>query len=292
VEPPGREPSATRVVVVRAAGDPALASALGPGVRETVFGEARALSLQTLPTDASCADLDCAEQFLATGAADLAVLVELTGAGGVCERVSVTVVSSEGTRFSGAANVPSSGVPDAARTALRQAIARSRGEAMPTLSVDGTPPGASIFVDGVAWGGLPHEEPIAPGEHRLEVRARGHAAERREVTVGSDDLRLRFDLAAVEEGSGSDATPLWVSGAGALALGIAGVLVGTLGFAMGETCTDATCATYSRPDVGASAAWLATGGALVIGGSVLMGLAASTGGTSGSQARLTLATRF
>jgi hypothetical protein len=290
--PPDAMPP-TRLVVLRVGGDPTLASALGPGVRETLFVEARTLSYRTLPTDAGCEDAGCAEQFLATGAAELAVVVELAGAAGICERVVITVISSEGARFQGAANVPASGVPDAARVALRQAIARVRGEAMPTLGVEGTPAGAQIRVDGVEWGVVPHEEPVSPGTHQLEVRARGHRTERREVTVSAEDLRLRVDLSPSTEERGTDATPLWAAGIGALALGVAGIVVGTIGLAMGESCVDATCASYTRPDVGASAAWMAAGGALAIGGGVVLGLAASTGSeTTGTTARASLGARF
>jgi hypothetical protein len=301
-EPPPGAP--TRLVVLRVGGDPTLASALGPSLRETLFVEARTLSYRTLPTDAGCDDAGCAEQFLATGAADLAVVVELAGTSGVCERVTVTVVSAGGERFRGAANVAASGVPDAARIALRQAIARLRCEAMPTLTVEGTPAGAQIRVDGIEWGVVPHEEPVSPGTHRFEVRARGHRTDRREITVGAEDLRLYVELAPAADGdAATDTTPLWVAGAGALALGMAGVVVGVLGMAMGESCVGADCASYTRPDVGASAAWMAAGGALAIGGGVVIGLAASTGSQStdgqstdgqraGTAARLSLGARF
>ncbi|GAB4195329.1 MAG: hypothetical protein OHK0013_01450 [Sandaracinaceae bacterium] len=290
---PSDAASRPRILVLRVGGDPTLASALGPGVRETLFAEARTLSYTTLPTDAGCEDTACAEQFLSTGAADLAAVVELTGSSGICERVTITIVSGGGARFRGAANVPASGVPDAARAALRQAIARARGEAMPTLGIEGTPTGAQIRVDGVAWGVVPHEEPVVPGVHRLEVRARGHRSEHREINVGAEDLRLRIELSPGTDEDGADATPLWASGIGALALGVAGIVVGTIGLAMGESCVDAMCESYARPDVGASALWMAAGGALVIGGGVVLGLAASTGGeSSGTTARLSLGARL
>jgi len=287
---PQRVEAPQRLLLLQVGGDPNLAAPLGPGLREALFQEARTLQLVPLPTDGSCADLECGLAFLSTGAADIAVHLELFGAGGVCEGVQVTVVVAEGRRYTGATEVGADGVPAATRIALTQAAARMRGTALPSLSVEGTPEGASITLDGQPWGAVPHSAETEPGQHVVEVSALGHAPERREVTLLGEDVRLDIALTA---NPSSDSTALWVAGIGTLALGVAAILVGTVGFAMGESCTDATCTSIERPDVGGSAAWLASGGALTIGGVVMLGIAASSGaGTSEQRARLTLRTSF
>ncbi len=287
---PQRVEAPQRLLLLQVGGDPNLATPLGPGLREALFQEARTLQLVPLPTDGSCADLECGLAFLTTGAADIAVHLELFGAGGVCEGVQVTVIVAEGRRYTGATEVGSDGVPAATRVALTQAVARMRGTALPSLHVEGTPVGASITLDGEPWGALPHGAETEPGQHVVEVSAAGHASERREVTLLGEDVRL--DVALTPSPS-SDTTPLWVAGIGTLALGVAAILVGTVGFAMGESCTDATCTSIERPDVVGSAAWLASGGALTIGGVVMIGIAASSSGsTSEQRARLTLGASF
>jgi hypothetical protein len=302
-DPPSTE-APPRALVLRIGGESLLASALGPTLREAVFGHTRALGLVPLPTDGGCDDLDCAMGFLATGSADVAAFVEVYGSNGVCQGVQATMVVSETTRFVGTAEVGSAGVEEAMRVALGQAVARFRGEARPTLGVNGTPPGATIRVDGISWGTVPHHEPIGPGSHVIEVRARGFRTDRREITLTGEDLTLEVALVAGEDeeqtptpvGGSSDTTPLWIASASALVLGITGMIIGFAGLAMGESCDDAACATYSRPDLVASGAWIGAGGALAIAGGVMIGLAATATPTSsaggGERAMLTLRAPF
>lgn len=290
-----------RALVLRVGGESLLASALGPTLREAVFGHTRALGLVPLPTDGGCDDLECAMGFLATGSADVAAFVEVYGSNGVCQGVQATMVASETSRFVGTAEVGSAGVEEAMRVALAQAVARYRGEARPTLGVNGTPAGATIRIDGVSWGTVPHHEPIGPGAHTVEVRSRGFLTDRREITLGGDDLTLEVALVPGEDegetpipAGTSDTTPLWIASASALVLGIAGMIVGFAGLAMGEACEDAACTTYSRPDLVASGAWIGAGGALAIAGGVMIGLAATASPTasSGERAVLTLRATF
>jgi hypothetical protein len=303
-------PPATRVLVLRVGGEPLLASALGPNLREAAYGHVRALGLVPLPTDGACEDLDCADGFLSTGAADAAAFVEVYGSNGVCQGVQATVLLGESHRFVGTAEVGTAGINEAMRVALTQAVARSRGEARPTLGVNGAPAGATIRVDGITWGTVPHHEPVSPGAHVIEVRARGFRTERREVTLSGDDLSLEIALLPGEDAGDAsaraDTTPLWIASAGALVLGVAGMVVGFAGLALGESCDPPGCVTYSRPDLVASGAWIGGGGALAVAGGVLiiiaatMGPAASGGASQGPGAQafgglrgsLTLGGRF
>ncbi|MBX7195000.1 MAG: PEGA domain-containing protein [Sandaracinaceae bacterium] len=285
-------PSPDRVLVMRVGGEEALASALGTSLRDAVHAHTRTLSLTPLPTDGGCDDLECGAGFLATGAADLAELVEVFGHNGVCEGVQATVLVADGTRYVGTAEVGTAGVEDAMRVALAQAIARFRGEALPTLGVNGEPAGATIRVDGVTWGTVPHAEPISPGHHVVEVRARGHRTDRREITLGGEDLTLDVQLSPGEDGAAGGELGLWIAGAAGVALGVAGLVVGIAGFAMGESCTDPSCTSYMRPDAIANGVWLGAGGALTVTGGVLLGLAASSGGGDGDRAMLRVTGSF
>lgn len=284
--------STTRALVIQVGGETALASALGPSLREAAHAHSRALGLTPIPTDGGCDDLDCAAAFLMTDAADVAAFVEVFGHDGVCEGVQATLLSPEGVRYVGTAEVGTAGVDEAMRVALAQATARHRGEALPTLGVNGTPAGATIRLDGVTWGTVPHAEPVAPGPPVIEVRARAHRSDRREITLAGEDLTLDVALVPGEDSTSVDATPFWISGIGALVLGVSAVIVGVVGFAQGVTCVDDACLTYERPDAVANGVWIGTGGVLTIAGAVMIGIAASSGGASGDTASLRLRARF
>lgn len=281
-----------RVLVLRVGGETQLASALGPSLRDAVHAHTRVLALTPLPTDGGCDDLDCASGFLSTGAADVAAFVEVFGHDGVCEGVQATLIVLEGTRYVGTAEVGTAGVEEAMRVALAQAVARHHGEALPTLGVNGTPAGATIRLDGVTWGTVPHAEPVAPGPHVIEVRARAHRSDRREITLGGEDLTIDVALLPGEDVTQPDMTAFWVSGIGALVLGVSAIVVGAVGFAGSASCVDAACERYERPDAVGNGVWIGSGGALTIAGAVLIGIAASGGGQSGEQARATVRLRF
>lgn len=292
--PPAARSGPPRVLVLRVGGDSALAAALGRGLRDAVHAHTRTLELTPLPTDGGCDDLECAEGFLATDAADVAAYVEVFGRDDVCRGVQATLLAGEA-RFVGTAEVGTAGVEEAMRVALAQAVARFRGQSLPTLGVQGTPAGASIRLDGVTWGSVPHAEPVAPGRHTLEVRARGHRVDRREIELAGEDMSVEITLVPGEDeesvSGGGDALPLWIAGATTLAAGLAGIVVGIVGFAMGESCVEASCERYERPDAVASGVWLGAGGALTMAGSVMLGVAASAGNGS-ERAALNLRATF
>lgn len=90
----------------------------------------------------------------------------------------------------------------------------------------------------------------------------------------------------------SDATPSWILGTSLTLGGVAAIVIGVIGLAMGPSCVDSTCLQYERSAELPSIAWIGTGAALVVAGSVFFGVAASTGGTSGSSARATFWLHF
>jgi len=91
---------------------------------------------------------------------------------------------------------------------------------------------------------------------------------------------------------GSDATPLWVVGAGLTLSGVAALVVGIVGLASGPQCVDAMCLQYERTAEVPSIVWISAGAALVVAGGVFLGVAASAGGPSGQSARATFGLRF
>ena len=94
------------------------------------------------------------------------------------------------------------------------------------------------------------------------------------------------------ESPSADATPSWILGTSLTIGGVAAIVVGIVGLAMGPSCVDSTCLQYERAAELPSIAWIGTGAALVVAGSVFFGVAASTGGASGQSARATFWLHF
>jgi tetratricopeptide (TPR) repeat protein len=97
------------------------------------------------------------------------------------------------------------------------------------LSIDGAPPGASLFVDGAAWG-RPPERPMRaeldPGAHtiRVESETRGAASWSGRLDPGeSRAVALQFAPAPVATDEGSIAAEpwFWIAIGGVLAIGAA-----------------------------------------------------------------------
>lgn len=94
----------------------------------------------------------------------------------------------------------------------------------PRLTVDGTPDGAALTLDGEELGESPLALDVAPGEHRLEIAASGHHAQihRWSASAGVEEL-VSYELTPRndEQGRGLLAGG-WVS----VALGLAGTGTG------------------------------------------------------------------
>ena len=109
------------------------------------------------------------------------------------------------------------------------------------------------------------------------------------ATTESDASTAPLSTAATQ---GSDATPLWIVGASLTVGGVAALVVGIVGLASGPSCVDATCLQYERSAEVPSIVWISSGAALIVTGSVFLGVAASAGGPSGQSARATFGLRF
>ncbi len=67
------------------------------------------------------------------------------------------------------------------------------------VQITSTPSGASVIVDGTRVGRTPWSGELSPGNHSLELRARGHAAVKRRMVVPPDRASAMFvELEALE----------------------------------------------------------------------------------------------
>lgn len=93
---------------------------------------------------------------------------------------------------------------DAGGAGLEMVMAglRDARQQVGTLRVHSQTPGAKLWIDGTEVGALPLERDlyVAPGAHRLEVRAPGHAARLREETINMGGSRhVELTLAPLDE---------------------------------------------------------------------------------------------
>ena len=281
-----------RFVILMPSGEPALARALGQGVRERAQAVLTTDGFTAALGPASCADADCAAPLLENNAADFAIAIALWGHDAVCERIAVTLIDDRAGTHSAEVPVTDTGVPAAMENAIHQAIEAARTGAS-TLRVEGNPAGATITLDRIPWGAVPHEDTVARGEHSISVSADGYVTERRDFTLTDQPMTLTLDLARGENG-GTEMPPIVVSqggpdvaliavGAGLAGAGLAGVVAGLYGFLAPETASGA--GTFERTSIAGSAAWLGIGSALVIGGVVTLIVGLSSGSPASSARR-------
>src|SRR5262249_44518132 len=140
-------------------------------------------------SDEACEQIACAPALLADLHADIAVGLAVWRGEHDAE-VNVTIVDAAGTRYPGSAPTgPDAG--EAARAALLQAQALRMLGPGPWVSIAGDPTGASVWIDGRFVGSLPYRAGVTPGDHKLEVRADGHAAK-------ALDLRIPLEPTSLE----------------------------------------------------------------------------------------------
>lgn len=270
-----------RFVVLVPSGEPALARALGPGVRERAQAVLAADGYTAALGPASCADADCAAPLLDNNAADFALAIALWGHDAVCERIAITLIDNRAGTHSAEVPVTDTGVPAAMENAIRQAIEAARSGAS-TLRVEGNPPGATITLDRIPWGAMPHEDSVLRGEHSISVSADGYVTQRRDFTLTDQPMTLTLELvrgdnASVEvapgaaTGGGPDIVLVAV-GAGLSGAGLAGIIAGLYGLASPTSLSgmiDGSVA-YERSNDAAAGAFLGIGGAALVAGVVVL----------------------
>jgi len=82
--------------------------------------------------------------------------------------------------------------------ATQTASALNGGQA--SLSIDSTPPGADIEVDGNYVGSTPSTVSVAPGSHDITVKKKGFSTWNRKMNVTGGTVHVSAEL---ERGSGS-----------------------------------------------------------------------------------------
>ncbi|GAB4112911.1 MAG: hypothetical protein OHK0013_48600 [Sandaracinaceae bacterium] len=292
----GAQARGARVLVLVPAGEPELARRLGPDARARATAELARQGLVASPGPAGCTDPDCAGALLEGGAADLALALALWGRGTRCERVAVTVIDARGGTHGSEVAVAGDDVRAAVEAAVRAALARVAQGGGTRLSVTGPPEGATITLDRIPWGTMPHEGVVTAGEHSLAVSAEGYETDRRTVVVGAEPLSIAVQLtptttqmaspAATQpptSGTSTGGPDLALVGVGGAlgAGGLAAVGAALYGLLAPETTPSGPELTYERTSVAGSAAWMGTGGALVVGGLVLVAVGLASGGGDG-----------
>jgi hypothetical protein len=219
-------------------------------------------------------------------------------------QVAVVLVDPEGRQANGARELPlGASVRDSVVEATDAALASWAVRSGAAVRVTGSPAGASITVDRVLWGTIPHEGTLSPGEHRFVVSAVGHETERRtvpiQVRVDGNAEELNFALRPSEgssdsSGNGEDHLALGLGiGVPAIVAGLALVVTGAVLEAEGVQCASESCDPslplderfVSSPATGQNVAFMISGSVLVIAGGIVMGVLGSSGSSSGQSAR-------
>lgn len=144
---------------------------------------AEGLTLAPRPASERCQAASCAEEARARAGTDYAAVVSLwsTAHDGVVTGATVALAADEEAAYLGWHNGGT--VQGAVDRATAQALEHLRRGAGPWLSVEGSPAGARVSVDGTAVGQLPYRGRIAGGVHAVTVEAAGHDAERLRLTI-------------------------------------------------------------------------------------------------------------
>lgn len=150
------------------------------------------------------------------------------------------------------------------------------------IELTGTPPGATVRIDGEQVGELPYTGELPPGEHRVVVEAPGHLGVERSLQTSagaSVAIELRLDPAPTAEASPLDAPspepqPRWrLTLAGtSLALGLGGLVSGVTFLALDGRPIESRCADLTALDTDGDCKYIYTskpaGLGLLVGGAV------------------------
>ena len=208
-----------------------------------------------------CRSVECAVEYRRLFDASFAAQLMLSGLAGKLRSVTVTITESASATFTASAPVEggdSKGAVQAAYGSARDKYVRGEG---PWLSIAGGPAGALVLVDGQEYGNLPIERRyLAPGAHRVEVRAEGHAAQVVALKIPTridHEERLNVTLAALgtkpSKEHALDRTWDYVTGGLIAAAGAAHLSVGVFQLLKRDECAthDAQgCTSYYGDDEG------------------------------------------
>jgi hypothetical protein len=133
-----------------------------------------------------CLTPECANEYRKLFDATFAVQLSLATRALRVASVSVILTEAAKVSFKGSAAVEGRDVRSAVRAAFESARQKQEEGAGPWLTVQGTPAGATVYLDGVEYGRVPFaKRHIEAGPHVLEARAEQHATEQRSLQVPS-----------------------------------------------------------------------------------------------------------
>jgi hypothetical protein len=136
-----------------------------------------------------CVQVICAATMLTAQRIDLAVAIAVwQGEDG--PQTNVTLVDAAGNKYPGYALVLGDDNASAARAALLEARSLHLLGPGPWIHVRGNPPGADVIIDDKHVGVLPYRGPLAPGDHRVEIRAPGFGAKQLPVAVPFESTNI------------------------------------------------------------------------------------------------------
>lgn len=123
---------------------------------------------------ADCRTIDCSSKLVAAARAELAVLVAARNGEAGTTEVRVALVTRDGDRFWGRAEIELGDVSAAAREALLDARGFQLLGEGPFVRVRSAPNDAEVWIDGERAGSTPFRSALRPGRHSFELRKRGY----------------------------------------------------------------------------------------------------------------------
>ncbi len=198
----------------------------------------------------NCVTPDCATAYARLFDASFAVQLSMFREPGAGISLTLVIVESASTFFSGSASVEGGDVAGAVRDAYQEARKKQAEGVGPWLTVSGTPEGATVYIDGAEFGRVPiQRRRISAGIHRLVLRADGYATHNDSINIPEridhEEARL-VTLERIDEGaapnvasSSSSRRRHWLD----YVVGGAGIAGGATFLALGvrEYLTDGDC---------------------------------------------------
>jgi hypothetical protein len=191
-----------------------------------------------------CLSPECATEFRKLFDASFAVQLSLFAEARRPSSVAVVITETPKAYFAGTKEIEGGDIQAAVRASYLAARDKHLQGAGPWLSVQGTPAGATVYVDGVEYGKLPIDRRhLEPGRHRVQVRQDGFISQDHAVEVPADidhDERIELALIATQDGRSErrvDRTWDYLLGG---ALAAAGAV--HLGFGFYQLSKDGDCA--------------------------------------------------
>jgi hypothetical protein len=225
-----------------------------------------------LPRRDDCAELACLRGERADRDVDVLVTLTIFAAEGGTDAagsIVVTMVDADG-QYVGEELVEGRVIGVVAALALASARSERERGPEPWVRVSGTPAGAVVVIDGREVGVVPYEGRVEAGEHVVSVRLSGYETFERRFTARSGSTETVEVALSAGGGGGGDRVGSIVTGVGLLAAGAVLTGFGIANASQAGSCVGpAPCAEHVVV-AGTEGALFGVGGALLIGGAILL----------------------